>query len=137
MSITVKKASYFKVSVPNKPGQGACMLGILKDAKVNLLALTGFPRAGRAQVDFLPEDAAAFKNAARKNKIAVGEKKTAFLIRGEDKVGALFEIMEKLANAGINVTALDAVSAGTGRFGAILWVKPQDVNKTARLLGAK
>ena len=137
MSITIKKASYFKASVPNKPGQGACMLGMLKDEGVNLLAVTGFPRSGRAQIDFMPEDAAAFKKAARKCKIAVGEKKTAFLIRGEDKVGAMFATMEKLANAGINVTALDAVADGTGRFGAILWVKPQDVTKAAKLLGAK
>ena len=46
------------------------------------------------------------------------------------------EHMTKLANAGINVTASTAVAAGAGRYGAILWVKPRDVKKTASVLGA-
>lgn len=45
--------------------------------------------------------------------------------------------MRALAEAGVNVTAVDAVAAGAGRFGAILWVKPEDVKKTAKLLRAK
>jgi hypothetical protein len=37
----------------------------------------------------------------------------------------------------VNITALDAVAAGEGRYGAILWVKPTDVRKAAKVLGAK
>ena len=44
--------------------------------------------------------------------------------------------MQKLADAKINVTAVDAACAGAGRFGAILWVEPRDVTRAARLLGA-
>jgi hypothetical protein len=44
-------------------------------------------------------------------------------------------MLEKLAAADINITAMDAVSAGAGRFGAIFWVRPQDVTRTAKLLG--
>ena len=33
------------------------------------------------------------------------------------------------------VTAADAVCAGAGRYGAILWVKPRDVKKAAAVLG--
>ncbi|MFQ5842535.1 MAG: hypothetical protein ACE5I8_08870, partial [Thermodesulfobacteriota bacterium] len=62
--------------------------------------------------------------------------KTGFLIQGDDRVGAVADIMAKLAGAGINVTALDAVTAGFGRYGAILWVKPRDVNKATQVLGA-
>jgi hypothetical protein len=137
MATKIRKASYFKVGVPNKPGQGACLLDVLKDDGVNLLAVTGFPRGAKAQIDFVPEDAAAFKKSMKKCKVPVGEKKTVFLIQGDDKVGALSVILEKLANAGVNVTALDAVADGTGRFGTLLWVKPADVSKAARLLGAK
>jgi hypothetical protein len=45
--------------------------------------------------------------------------------------------MRALAEGGVNVTAVDAVAAGAGRYGAILWVKPEDVKKAARLLRAK
>jgi hypothetical protein len=46
------------------------------------------------------------------------------------------EVLQKLADAGINITAVDGVSAGGGRWGAILWVKPQSVNKAAKVLQA-
>ena len=34
------------------------------------------------------------------------------------------------------ITAMDAVAAGQGRYGAILWVKPRKVRKAAEILGA-
>jgi hypothetical protein len=46
------------------------------------------------------------------------------------------DIYAKLAAARINIVASDAVVAGAGRFGAILWVKPGDVARTAKVLGA-
>jgi len=61
--------------------------------------------------------------------------KTGFLVQGEDRRGAVAELMAKLADAKINVTAIDAVAAGAGRYGAILWVKLGDVTKAAKILG--
>ncbi len=58
------------------------------------------------------------------------------MIQGDDRVGALTDTLGRLAEAKINVTALDAVTAGMGRYGAVFWVKPRDVNKTAKLLVA-
>jgi len=42
----------------------------------------------------------------------------------------------KLAAAKVNVVAMDAVAAGSGRWGAILWVAPRDLKKAAGVLGA-
>lgn len=137
MASTIRKVDYFKVGVADKPGEGARLLGILKDAKVNLLALTGFPRGRRAQIDLVPQDTHAFKKAMKKAGVALGQKKTLFLVQGDDRVGAVAEILERLGAAGINVTAVDAAAAGKGRFGAILWVKPKDMAKAARILGAR
>src|SRR2546430_13028320 len=69
-------------------------------------------------------------------KIKLSKPKTAFLFDGDDRVGALADTMAKLGAAKINVTAVSAVCAGMGRYGAILWVKPRDVNKAAAALGA-
>lgn len=88
-------------------------------------------------MDFIPEDGAAFKKAAKKAGLKFSRKKTGFLIQGKDKVGAIADILSKLADAKINVTALNAVSTGKGRFGAILWVKPESVRRAAKALGAK
>jgi len=40
-----------------------------------------------------------------------------------------------LAEAKINITAMEAVCAGQGRYGAIFWVKPRDVKKAVKALG--
>jgi predicted amino acid-binding ACT domain protein len=57
-------------------------------------------------------------------------------VQGDDRVGAIAELLERLGAAKINVTAIDAVAVTDGRYGAIFWVAPKDVKKTAALLGA-
>jgi hypothetical protein len=136
MPDTVKRVQYFYTEVPDKPGEGARLLNALKEAGVDLVAYSGFPKGRRAQLDVIPADVTAFRAAARKAKLAVVGPKAGFLIQGEDRPGALAEILAKLAAAKINVTACDAVAAGEGRYGALLWVKPQDVQKAAKVLGA-
>lgn len=136
MTDMIRRVEYYYTTAPDKPGEGARLLGILKSAGVNLLAFTVFPSARKAQVDFVPADPAAFVAAAKNAKIKLSRPKTAFLIEGDDRVGAVADTMRKLGAAKINVTAVDAVTAGIGRYGAILWVKPRDVKKAAEVLGA-
>ena len=136
MAETVRKVQYFYVTVADKPGAGATALQVLRDAGVNLVAFSGFPAGRRAQLDFVPEDPKAFRAAAKKAGWKVTGPKTGFLLAGDDRVGVAADVLGKLAAAKINVTASDWVCAGAGRFGAILWVKPGDVARAARVLGA-
>jgi hypothetical protein len=135
MPDAIRVVDYFYVTVPDKPGEGARVLNVLKEAGVNLLAFSGFPEGRRTQLDFFPADSAAFKQAAKKAKWEVVGPKRGFLLQGDDRVGAVAELLERLGTATINVTAIDAVSV-EGRYGAIFWVAPNDVKKTAALLGA-
>ena len=136
MPDTVQRIEYFYVTVPNKPGEGARLLGALQEGGINLLAFSGFPEGRGSQLDFVPSDPAAFKQFARTAKWKVTGPKRALLCSGEDRVGVIAEMHRKLAEARINVTAIDAVCAGAGRYGAILWVAPRDSAKAAKLLGA-
>ena len=133
---TAQKVSYFAMQVPNRTGEAGRILAGLAKAGINLLAFTGFPSGRRSQMDFIPANPATFLAVARGMKLRLRDRKTAFLIRGTDQRGAIARITSKLATAKINVTAVDAVCAGAGRFGAILWVKQKDVNRAARALGA-
>lgn len=137
MAATIRKVDYFTLKVRNRPGAGASLLAAMQAADVNLYAFTGFPQGGGAQVDFVPQDRARFLRAAKKAGLKVSARKIAFLVQGQDRVGALTGILGKLAAARISLTALDAVTAGKGRYGAIFWVKPQNVAKAARLLKAR
>ena len=132
---TIRLVEYYYLEAPDQPGEAARALNQLKETGVNLLAFTGFPKGRRAQLDFVPADAAAFKAAAKKAKWKLTGPKKAFVIEGDDRVGALADLLQRLADAKINVTSTDAVCAGAGRYGAILWVKPRDVRRAARAFG--
>ena len=136
MADVIKRISYFSMDVADKPGEGARILQLLSNAGINLLAFTGFPRGRRAQIDLVPENTARFRKAMVRTKLKVRPKKTGFLVQGIDRRGAVAEITRKLAEAKINMTAMDAISAGKGRYGAILWVKSKDINKAAKALKA-
>jgi hypothetical protein len=136
MADIIRKVAYVAMDVPNRPGEGARLLKVLADAGVNLLAFSGFPSGKKAQLDFIPEDVAVFKKAVKVAKIKTRPQKFGFLIQGNDRKGAVAQLLKTLADKKINVTAIDAVSAGVGRYAAILWVKPKDVNKAAKALGA-
>ena len=49
----IRKVVYFSMQVPNRPGVGLEMLRSIAKGKQNLLAFTGFPNGGKAQVDFV------------------------------------------------------------------------------------
>ena len=137
MSDKLRKVDYFYTDIPNTPGQAAKIMAGLADAGVNLLAFSGFPDGRRAQLDLVPDDSAKLKRAAKTMGLKLSAKKTGFLLTGDDRVGAVTALLGKLAGAKINVTAIDAVATGDGRFGALFWVKPDKVAKAAKLLGAK
>jgi hypothetical protein len=135
MTDTIRVVDYFYVTVPNKPGEGARLLDTLRQERVNMLAFSAFPAGRKSQADFVPEDPAAFRRAAKKAKWKVVGPKKAFLAQGDDRVGAIADLVGRLAAAKINVTALDAVSVH-GRYGAIFWVAPKDLKKTSKIAGA-
>ena len=105
MAESIRRIQYFYVMAPDKPGEGARALQTLKEAGVNLLAFSGFPASKRAQLDFVPEDPAAFRAVARKAKWKVTGPKVGFLIEGDDRTGVMADIYQKLAAARINITA--------------------------------
>ncbi len=132
----IRRLDYYSVVIPNKVGEGARVLGALRDAGVNLTGFWGYQtEPSQAQLELAPEGSAAFKKA-RQAGLKLGEKHTAFLLSGEDHPGAVADVLERLAQAGISVVAVKAVCAGVGRFGAAFFIAPNDVLKAAKALGA-
>ncbi|MBI3376228.1 MAG: ACT domain-containing protein [Betaproteobacteria bacterium] len=134
MAVIIRKADYFSMLVPNRAGSGANLLAALRAAGVNLLAFSGFPERGGAQVDFVPEDTKKFLAAAKMASLNVGARKTVFLMQGDDRVGVLAEVLGKIAEARISVVSMQAVCSGKGRYGAMFWVRKKDLVRVSRLL---
>lgn len=136
MPDTIRRVDYYYTTTADKPGAGARVLGVFRDAGVNLLAFHAFPSARRTQLDFVPASATAFLAAAQAAKIKLSKPKTVFLFEGDDRIGAMAAILGRLAAAKINVTASEAVCTSGGRFAGLLWVKPKDGAKATQALGA-
>jgi hypothetical protein len=137
MAEVVRKVEYFYAIVENKPYEGHRLLEFLSANSVNLLAFTAFPVSeDKAQLDFVPEDIGQLQIAASEAGVELVGPKNAFLVQGDDRTGVLIEYHLRLADAGVNVYAANGVVGGRGRFGYIIWVRPEDFEKAAKALGA-
>jgi hypothetical protein len=137
MAETIAKVQRYSVDVSNQAGEGARILEALREGKANLIALWGYPLGAgdTARIELVPRDAAALKTAARKAKVKLNRQPAAFHVTGRDRIGALAEALGKLAEKGINVHAVQGVSAGS-KYGALIEVAAADVRKAAKALGA-
>jgi hypothetical protein len=134
---TVRTVEYFYAKVFDRPGEGRRLLEHLSEKGVNLISFTAFPvAADQVQIDFVPENVDLLLSAAADAGVDLVGPKKAFMIQGDDRIGALHDHHLKLSNAGINVIAANGATDGSGRFGYILWVRPEDVEEAARALGA-
>src|SRR3990172_10632911 len=120
---SIRKADYYTMKVSQRPGAGAKLLAAMKAAGVNLLAFTGFPSGGGAQVDFIPENSVTFRQAAKKAGLRISKRKTVFLARGDDRVGALTGVLGRLPAAQINQVSPSPGTAGKRRYGLGFWGK--------------
>ena len=131
----VKNVEYYYTIVADRPGEARKLLDFLSERTVNLLALTAFPVGeGKTQIDLIPDNPEILKEAAKDAQIDLVGPKKAFLLQGEDRIGALYDFHLKLSNAGINIYACNGVVDGTGRFGYVIWVDPSDYDEAAKVL---
>ena len=136
MAEEIRVVEHYTASIVNNVGEGARVLGALRDAGVNLIAFWGYKHgARRAQLEFIPEDSATFIAAAKNAKLKL-KKSTALYIHGDDRPGAIADILAKLAGARINVAAVQAVCGGGGSYGTIVFLPAAAARKAATVLAA-
>ena len=134
MAEEIRVVEHYSASILNKVGEGARVLAALRDAGVNLIAFWGYKHGeGRAQLEFIPEDSATFVAAAKQAKLRL-RKSTALYIYGDDRPGAIADILAKLARSRINVAAVQGVCGGGGSYGTIVFLPPAAARKAVRVL---
>jgi len=114
------------------PLQLADVVDEIAHSGIDVLALS----ESSLQIDLITSDSAGLETAAREHGWKLGPKKSAFLVQDEGGPEAVNGILHQLGDARIPVTAMQGISAGGGRFGAILWVKPEDVDRAGAVLKA-
>jgi hypothetical protein len=137
MGAKISAVEYFHTTVVDRPGEAYAMLSRLASSGVNLLAFNAVPAGeDRTQLVLFPESVPELAAAAERAGLVLDGPHRALLIRGDDRLGAFAEIHRTLADAGVNVYASSGVTADCGRFGYVVYVRAEDVDQAARLLGA-
>lgn len=135
MNIAVKQVDYYYTIVDDSHGKGYWLLEHFRQNGVGLVSFTAFPVGkGRSQIDLVPTNVEKLIKASMSAGIELVGPKKAFIVQGDDEVGAIVETHYKLSAAGINVHAANGISDGTGRFGYIFWVKPEDYDQAVLAL---
>lgn len=136
MAFTVRRVDYFNTTVEDHPGEAYKLLSMLASVGINLLAFTAVPAGQlRTQLTIFPEDTHRTIDAAKKAGIILNGPQPALLVQGDDELGTLSDIHEKLYEASVNVSAATGVGDGRGRFGYIIYVRPNEYETAARALG--
>jgi len=130
-----KRLAYFKANIDDKPGALLALTKDLKGKKLDLIALKGVAQAGQGEILVIAKSPDKLRDAWKASGALV-EEGTVFFLSGTDTTGALVTSLDAIAKAGVNLVATEALAVG-GKFGAVIWVSPEDLDKTAQALGAK
>lgn len=129
----ITSVSYFSIESKDKPGEVARFTSTLKEENLDLAGLWGLSLGdGEAQIIAIPKDPDKFASAAQRAGI-IATRGTCFRVVGEDRIGALADILENVAARGINLYAIDAISLGD-QFASYLWAKEHDVDVVREII---
>ncbi len=136
MAVSVRPVEYFYAIVEDKPGEAYRFLSDLAQHSINLLAFNAIPLGmEKTEVVVFPEDVGLLAKAAERLGISLRGPHRAFLIQGDDELGALVELHRKLTDAAVNVMSSSGVTDGRGGYGYVVYVKNEDFDRAGAALG--
>lgn len=135
MAFRIRRADYFYVTLPDELGHSYRILSQLAELGINLLAFTGVPIGPmRTQLTIFPEHPRELESAAKKAGFDLEGPHRALLVQGDDELGALASIHDKLDRASVTVYASSGVTDGVGSFGYVLYLRPEDYDRAVDAL---
>jgi hypothetical protein len=135
MAYAIRRVEYFNTTVRDRPGEAYKLLAQLADLGLNLVAFTAVPVGPtHTQLTLFPEDAGKLHYVAKRAGFKLEGPHSAFLVQGDDELGALAEVHELLYRADVNVYASTGVTDGSGTFGYLIYVRPDDYDRAETAL---
>ncbi len=135
MKARIRSVPYYYARIEGDPDQAYTWLEELASAKVDLLAFSALPYGpNHVEVTLFPVDRRELERSALARGVELVGPYHAFLIQGDDRLGALAEIHKDLRDTGVKVYASTGVTDGQGRFGYIVYVRELDFEAAERVL---
>jgi len=130
----VKRMTYFRIGTHDQPGSLAKFSKTMLDYEINLAGVWCFG-IGRGDADIvaIPRDPHAFKKALKAAGWEIRNEGDCFHLTGEDRAGALSETLDRIAQEGVNLHAVDAMGFET-RYSAYVWCDSGDVDTLRKVL---
>ncbi len=115
MAYTIRRVDYFYTTVRDQPGTAYKLLSTLAEQGVNLVAFTAVPVGPmRAQLTLFPHDSGQLQRAAKTAGMQLDGPNRALLVQGDDELGALVKVHDRLFQANVNVFASSGVADNRG-----------------------
>ena len=131
----IRRVEYYYANVRDDLGAAYRLLQELAGSGVNLLAFTAVPSGPElAQFALFPEDPSRLRAEARAANLRLEGPYHALLVRGDDELGALARIHERLFEADIDVYASSGVTDGRGSFGYLVYLREDQFERAAETL---
>jgi hypothetical protein len=136
MAVAIRRVDYFYANVRDELGAAYRVLAQLAELGVDLLAFTAVPSGPvRAQLALFPADPNRLLAEGRAAGLALDGPYHALLVQGDDELGALAGVHERLLEAGVDVYASSGVTDGHGSFGYVVYVRDDQFEHAAGALG--
>ncbi|MFQ5781320.1 MAG: hypothetical protein ACE5HN_11125 [Nitrospiria bacterium] len=129
----VERATYFIIDTEDRPGQLARFSKRMAEMEINLAGIWSFGTGrGNAEIIAIPREPHTFKKVIREAGWTFREG-SCFHMTGEDRAGALADTLDRVAQEGINLYAVDGMGF-EARYSAYVWCDEQDVEKLRTIL---
>jgi hypothetical protein len=136
MAFTIRSVEYFYANVRDELGAAYRVLSQFAERGVNLVAFTAVPSGPTlAQFVLFPEDPNELVAEARAAGLPLDGPHHALLVQGDDELGALAGVHERLVKAGVDIYASSGVTDGRGSFGYVVYVREDQFEKARSAFG--
>ena len=135
MAFTIRRVEYYYANVRDELGAAYRLLSQLAELGVDLLAFTAVPSGpALAQFTLVPTDTGKLLAQASVAGLPLDGPYHAFLVQGDDELGALANVHELLVKAGVDIFASSGVSDGRGAFGYLVYVREDQFDRATAAL---
>lgn len=133
--LSVRNVEYFYIRIQDSRDTAYTFLSELASMEVSLLAFSAVPFGpDHVELTIFPDRSDTFVHLAKKLGWQVTGPQHAFLVQGDDHLGALADIQRMLMEADIEIYASSGVTDGNGHFGYVIYFRESDHDRAARAL---